>query len=146
MLDQFINKINNLEKQSIQIVNRIVLSDSADLNREQLRKGKNADGLPISKQIVRAGATDYSVGYKKQRQRKGLQTSHIDAKFTGKYHRLIKTRKKGVGVFEVESTDPKADEVEKNLGNLEGLNPEALKKLENEIATEIELNILTSLR
>lgn len=132
--------ISNLETLPMAVkleVNQIVLDNAADLNREQLRKGINADGEQISKQIIRAGATDYAPSYKKLRKRKGLQTKHIDAKFSGKYHESLDAKKKGTNKYEITSNDPKRNTVEENLGDLRGLNENATEKLTTKIVNGV---------
>lgn len=70
----------------------------AEINREQLESGLNYDGDFLG---------NYAESTKKIRRKKGLQTDHIDLKFTGKFHREIKVEPAGKNTFELTSTDPK---------------------------------------
>jgi hypothetical protein len=143
-LDAFISKLEGLEVKAKVVVDKTIKEEAPDANREQLEQGVNADGEPITKQKIRAGATTYSKGYAKQRKRKGLQTAHIDAKFTGKYHNSIKAKKKGKD-YELKATDSKANTVEENLGNLVGLNERAVIEVEKALKTELEALIIKEL-
>ena len=127
------------------VVDKTIKEEAPQENREQLEQGLNADGQPISKQKIRAGATTYAPSYAKLRRRKGLQTDHIDAKFTGKYHKSIEAKKKSVNSYELKATDPKADQVEDNLGNLIGLNALGIDGLEEKLKVNLEMLIQTEL-
>lgn len=131
--------INNLETLPVvvkQEVNQIVLEDSADLNREQLRKGKKSDDTPIS---FPDGRTTYSPSYKKQKARKGLQNKYIDLKYTGEFHKSIETKKRGEGRYENVSGDTLWTGKLRDVFGKEvlGLNTEATEKLTNKIVTGI---------
>lgn len=133
-LDLFIAKLQGLEAKANKVVEETIKVEAPEANRKQLESGINADGEPVTKQKIRAGATTYAPSYAKLRKRKGLQTKHIDAKFTGKYHESIEAKKKSATVYEMKAKDPKAKTVEENLGNLVGLNEQAIKEVENDLA------------
>jgi hypothetical protein len=97
--------INNLETLPVvvkQEIEDIVLSDAANLNREQLKKGIRGDDEKVQ---FPDGRTTYSKGYKKLKQRKGLQNKHIDLKFSGEFHKSIETKKRGENRYENTSSD-----------------------------------------
>lgn len=144
-LENFILKLSSLEKKAKVVLDETIKKEAPQENREQLEQGLNADGQPITKQTIRAGATTYAPSYAKLRRRKGLQTDHIDAKFTGKYHKSIEAKKKSTTSYELKATDPKADKVEKNLGNLIGLNALGLDGLEEKIEEALTNLIKTEL-
>ena len=143
-INAFISKLNSLESKAKVVVNNTITKEAPEANREQLEKGLNADGEAITKQTIRAGATTYSRGYAKKRRAKGLQTAHIDAKFSGKYHNSIKAKRKGKD-FELDATDPKANKVEENLGNLVGLNEQATLEVEKALNIELEALLIKEL-
>lgn len=136
-INAFISKLNSLESKAKIVVNKTIIKEAPEANREQLEQGLNADGEAITKQTIRAGATTYSKGYAKLRKRKGLQTKYIDAKFTGKYHNSIKAKRKGKD-YKLDATDPKANKVEENLGNLVGLNEKAVIEVEKALEFNLE--------
>ena len=97
--------ISNLEALPVvvkQEVEDIVLSDAADLNREQLKKGIRGDDQPVQ---FPNGRKTYSPSYKKFKQRKGLQNKHIDLKLSGEFHESIETKKRGQNRYENTSSD-----------------------------------------
>lgn len=145
-LDLFIAKLKGLKVKANKLAEETIKVEAPEANRKQLESGVNADGEPISKQKIRAGATTYANGYAKLRKRKGLQTKYIDAKFTGKYHESIEAKKKSATVYEIKATDPKAKTVEENLGNLVGLNEQAIKEVEKDLALALDELIIKELQ
>lgn len=140
--------IHNLETLPVvvkQEIEDIVLSDSADLNRKQLSKGKRADDEKIQ---FPSGRTTYSKGYKKLKQRKGLQNKHIDLKLTGEFHESIETRKRGTNKYENISGDTLyTGKLRPVFGNeLLGLNTEAAEKLTQNIIKGVNKLIFRKVR
>ena len=135
-LTGLINNLDNLPRAVKEEVNQIVLADSADLNREQLRKGRKSDDKPIS---FPDGRTTYAPSYKKQKARKGLQNNYIDLKYTGEFHESIETKKRGKGRYENVSGDTLWTGRLRELFGEEvlGLNTEATEKLTDKIVNGI---------
>lgn len=92
-LPEFVKKVGsgNIEESKDDILN---------LNKEQmLTKGIDADGAPLG---------DYAPESVEIRKEKGLQTDHIDLRFTGEFQDSMKLNKQG-DKFEIDATDPKWD-------------------------------------
>lgn len=131
--------ISNLETLPVAVkqeVNQIVLADSADLNREQLRKGRKSDNAPIS---FPDGRTTYAPSYKKLKAKKGLQNKYVDLKYTGEFHKSIETKKRGEGRYENVSGDTLWTGKLREIFGAEvlGLNTEATEKLTTKIVNGV---------
>ena len=146
MLDQFINNLVNLKSNVDVLLDKTLLKDLADKNREQLEEGKRADGSQIS---YEDGRSTYSPNYKKLKQRKGLQNEYIDLKFSGKFHKSIETRKRSKGVYENVSGDTlytgQLRPVFGGKDQLLGMNEESANEIAEKLAKDIENLILKEL-
>ena len=86
--DQFINLANNLESVVMEEVTKLE-GDMAELNREQLRRGKDATGKDTPQYAKSTG-----------------KSGRIKFRETGKYYSGIKAEVKGKSI-NMTSTDPK---------------------------------------
>jgi len=110
-------------------------AEIAELNREQLLKGKRADSQDIK--------PDYAEGYKKVRKRKGLQVGHVDLKFTGKYHKSYKVSIKNERAYV--GSDYHTDGGKYKF-NIEGLTVENEKKILDKIIPEFKRLVSNEIR
>lgn len=102
-LNDLIRDLKDIPKLIREGVERGMLGDSvdiADLNRDQLAKGKDRDG---------EGLGSYAPLTKKIREKKGLQTGFIDLSFTGKSKNSITVKKQTRNKFDLVSV-PRWDE------------------------------------
>lgn len=146
MLDKFINNLANLQKNVNVLLDKRLIKDLSDKSREQLSEGKREDGTNIS---YEDGRSTYSPNYKKQKQRKGLQNEYIDLKYSGTFHKSIKTQKKSKGVYENISNDSVYTGKLKGLFGgdqlLLGINEESANEIAEKLAQDIENLILKEL-
>ena len=98
--DTFIKRANGLaeyvQKQSSELLFKRS-KEIVELNNKQLMQGKGKSG-----DIMQRG---YSSGYSKLRKKKGLQTSYVDLKFTGKYQDTRKGVKSQKGLNIISDVD-----------------------------------------
>lgn len=75
---EYLGRINlgNAVQQAV----RDTAADYAKLNEDQWKEGVNSDASPLD-------PLQYSPGYKKVREREGLQTAHVDFKRTGAFYK-----------------------------------------------------------
>ena len=110
-------------------VDRAILGDEFDivkLNKEQLLSGIDANSQPLG---------SYAESTKKIRERRGLQTDHIDLSFTGTSQDSIHTKKISDNAFEIDS-NPRWDE--KRFPNAIGITEENEKNVTDIIIENIE--------
>lgn len=106
-LDHWISKFRTLEKaleSSLDVNVRNELETMADLQREQLSEGKNADGGLLKR---KEGPYPYSNEYKRKKARMGKQTEFVDLKLSGDYHEGIKATRIGKNRVQMHSVDYK---------------------------------------
>lgn len=71
--------------------------DIVDMNKQQLLSGFDADGAPLG---------EYSPTSIEIRQKKGLQTDHIDLRYSGRFQASFVIERRG-NIFDLEALDPK---------------------------------------
>lgn len=134
--ETFVKRFDGLPEYLNKEGNKILMKHNNDivtLANEQLTKGVNVEG-----QIMQKG---YSTQYGKKRKSKGLQTSFVDLKFSGKYKDSRKLVSYEYGVDIRSEADYEAH-LRGNFPNHSGLtepNAEVIStKMEEEIAQLIE--------
>lgn len=108
----------------------------ADQNREQLSKGKDANG-----KAIRPKYKNKRYAAKKQAMGSKAPLGTPDLKLTGKYHKSLKPKFTGKK-FTIQSTDKKDKMLSSKYGDeIKGLNKEALKLVRKEIIPEIKTKL-----
>jgi hypothetical protein len=99
-VEDLIQQLKDLPETVQRGVDKAVIDDQyeiAEINREQLLSGIDAEGNPLG---------EYRESTKAARRRRGLQTDYIDLKFTGKFQRSFEIDKKGDD-YSLTAKDPK---------------------------------------
>lgn len=99
-LNEFVKRFTNLKKYVIKRTKQILKeyeTEIVDMIRSQQLAGIDSEGNQMQ--------SGYSKGYKKRRQKAGLQTKFVDLHFTGKMHKGMKVRAVPNGV-DIRSREP----------------------------------------
>lgn len=110
-----------------------------DLNKSQmLVAGVDSEGRSLG---------DYSPKSIEERKKRGLQTEHIDLRFTGKFQDGMKLKKVKKGEYEITSTDPKwnGNTLDRSLSeqwpDALGLTENSEEILTKELISDIEFQV-----
>jgi hypothetical protein len=99
-VEDLINELRLLPETVQGAVDKALIDDQfeiAEINREQLLSGFDAEGNPLGQ---------YAEMTKAIRRRRGLQTDHIDLRFTGKFQKSFEINKVGED-YSLTARDPK---------------------------------------
>jgi hypothetical protein len=99
-VEDLINDLRMLPETVQRAVDKALIDDQfeiAEINREQLLSGFDAEGNPLG---------EYRESTKVARRRRGLQTEHIDLRFTGKFQKSFEIDKRGED-YSLTAKDPK---------------------------------------
>lgn len=130
-IKEFAERMGKVEAEARKAAEKIILkynNEVVSLQNRQLLKGKDIHGETMQ--------NGYSPAYGKLRRKKGLQTSFVDLKFTGKYQRSKKLVKYSYGVDIRSDADYEAH-LRANFPDHVGLNVENSEYIAEKMAEEL---------
>ena len=134
-IEEFIKRLDGVDHFATKRASELLFERGkkiVELNNAELMKGKNTEGGVIQR--------GYSAGYAKLRQKKGLQTSFVDLRFTGKFQDSSKPVKV-LGGLDIDSDADYEKHLRAKYPNIRGLNEAQSEIIAKEIAKELATDL-----